>query len=62
MTCVKMLDIYCALLLIHRAAEHAHALVHVVAQHVVGYGGQHRGVYVHLELVLGLRLLQTKGK
>jgi hypothetical protein len=39
MTGVKVLDVNGALLLIYHAPKHAHALVHIVAQHVVRNGG-----------------------
>jgi hypothetical protein len=59
--CVKVLDVNGTLILIDHATEHAHALINVVAQHVVRYRRQHRGLDVNLELVLGLRLLQSEG-
>jgi hypothetical protein len=57
---IEMLDKNRALISIYKSSEHPHALVHVVAHDMVGYGGQHSGLNVHLEFILGLRLLQTE--
>ena len=61
-TGVKMLDVNRALLLINHPPKHAHAFIHIVAEHVVRYSGQDSSLHVHLELFLGPGSLQTNGE
>ena len=59
---VEMLDVDRAVMLVDHAPEHAHALIHIVAQHMVRDGRQDGSLHVHLELLLRLGLVQTNGE